>query len=247
MTRCAHSPPTIAPWQASGRRAVVQDRWGLPTGPGSAAHRRIGPGHVEAGSSALRRPDRRGPRDVLGVRVLERSLGSRTVGRWCDWPCRPGRTRRPLRCTTSLSEGQRTTHSTPGVGRFAIPEPVVRSPARCGHECSRQQAPGAAPCVTSAPELPIGLVDTRARGEQSGLVSDGGLESVRDHLLQALAGAVLLRDRLAETGDSEGTHVGLLTVGALNHVLDALAMDHPQGTARMLPRPGRPPVPGFSL
>ena len=92
-----------------------------------------------------------------------------------------------------------------------------------------------------------GLVDTRARAEQSGPVSDSGLESVRDHLLQALAGAVLLRDRLADAGDSEGTRVGLLTVVALNHVLDALALDHPQGTARMLPRPGRPPVPGFSL
>ena len=107
---------------------------------------------------------------------------------------------------------------------------------------------GAFPATSSgpAPYLPLGVVDTRAGGEQAGLVSDGGLESVRDHLLQALAGAVLLRDRLAEAGDNEGTQVGLLTVDALNHVFDALALDHPQGTARMLPRPGRPPLLGFS-
>jgi hypothetical protein len=73
-----------------------------------------------------------------------------------------------------------------------------------------------------------------------------GDDMVENDLLQALAGAVLLRDRLADAGDSEGTALALLTVDALNRLLDALAVDHPSGLAGMIPRQGRPPVPGFA-
>ncbi len=71
-------------------------------------------------------------------------------------------------------------------------------------------------------------------------------DDFENDLLQALAGAVLLRDRLADAGDSEGTAVALLTVDALNRLLDALAVDHPSGLAGMIPHRGRPPMPGFA-
>jgi hypothetical protein len=72
-------------------------------------------------------------------------------------------------------------------------------------------------------------------------------EHVQDHLLQALAGAVMLRDRLAEAGDGEGTHLALLTVQALNEVFGALSMEQPSGMARLLPRASRQPLaPGFA-
>jgi hypothetical protein len=77
-------------------------------------------------------------------------------------------------------------------------------------------------------------------------VSDqAGNEIVEENLLQALAGAVLLRDRLADAGDHEGTTIALLTVEALNRLLDTLAVDHPTGPAAMVVLEGTPPVPGF--
>jgi hypothetical protein len=89
-----------------------------------------------------------------------------------------------------------------------------------------------APCATSGHDA---LVADRATGNQN----------VEDDLAQALAGAVLLRDRLAAAGDSEGTTLALLTVEALNRLLDALSVDHPSGLAGLVAREGRPPVPGF--
>ena len=63
-----------------------------------------------------------------------------------------------------------------------------------------------------------------------------GDDIVENDLLQALAGAVLLRDRLADAGDSEGTALALLTVDARNAV-DVLAVDHPSGLAGCIPTP----------
>ena len=71
-------------------------------------------------------------------------------------------------------------------------------------------------------------------------------ELVEDDLLQALAGAVLLRDRLAEAGDSEGTLLALSIVDALNRLLAALNVDPPSGLAGMVARDDRPPAPGFA-
>jgi hypothetical protein len=71
-------------------------------------------------------------------------------------------------------------------------------------------------------------------------------ESVGADLVQALAGAVLVRDRLAESGDSEGTHWALLIVDALNRVIDALGLERPFGTAALVHRSGTMPVPGFT-
>jgi hypothetical protein len=68
---------------------------------------------------------------------------------------------------------------------------------------------------------------------------------VEHDLLQALAGAALLRDRLAEAGDIDGTRLALQTGTALNRVFAALSMDLPSGTAQLVVRDGRPPAPGF--
>ena len=102
---------------------------------------------------------------------------------------------------------------------------------------------GDAPCRSA---LTMVVASCTTTGHYA-LVSDRatGDEIVEDDLLQALAGAVLLRDRLAELGDHEGTTLALLTVEALNRLLDALSVDHPSGLAGMVPREGRPPVPGF--
>ena len=71
-------------------------------------------------------------------------------------------------------------------------------------------------------------------------------ESVGADLVQALAGAVLVRDRLAESGDTEGTHWALLTITALNRVIDALGVERPTGTAALVHRSGMMPVLGFT-
>jgi len=63
--------------------------------------------------------------------------------------------------------------------------------------------------------------------------------------MEALAGVVLLRDRLAEAGDGEGTTLALQTVAALNRLLDALGAERPVGLAQMIKREGRPPTAGF--
>jgi hypothetical protein len=70
-------------------------------------------------------------------------------------------------------------------------------------------------------------------------------QAVDADLLQALAGAVLLRDRFAESGDHEGTTIALLTVEARNRLLDALAVDAPIGLATMVASESGPPVPRF--
>jgi hypothetical protein len=63
-------------------------------------------------------------------------------------------------------------------------------------------------------------------------------------VLQALAGAVLLRDRLAEAGDRDGTYLALTTVDALNRVCRAAGVE-PSGRAAVISGEDRPPVPGF--
>ena len=66
-----------------------------------------------------------------------------------------------------------------------------------------------------------------------------------DDLVQALAGAVLLRDRLAEASDQEGTHLALLTVDALNRVC-AIRGISTSGRAKLITRPGQLPTLGFT-
>jgi hypothetical protein len=78
-------------------------------------------------------------------------------------------------------------------------------------------------------------------------MTDGRTEPDEPDLLQALAGAVLLRDRLAMAGDSEGSILALHTVAALNRMLTALGLDPPRENAVMVTRDGKPPVPGFRL
>jgi hypothetical protein len=78
------------------------------------------------------------------------------------------------------------------------------------------------------------------------LVSDRAEnQAVEADLLRALAGAVLLRDRFAESGDHEGTTIALLTVEALNRLLDALTVDAPSGLATMVASESGPPEPRF--
>jgi hypothetical protein len=81
----------------------------------------------------------------------------------------------------------------------------------------------------------VGLV-TSARSTVS---ADAGFD-----LVSALAGAVLLRDRLAEAGDGEGTYLALVTVDALNRVAGELGLV-PSGRATLVERSGGPPVPQF--
>ena len=70
-------------------------------------------------------------------------------------------------------------------------------------------------------------------------------EEAQNDLLEALAGAVLMRDGLAETGDSEGLIVALQTVAALNRLVDALGADHPVGSAAMVKRDGERATTGW--
>jgi hypothetical protein len=77
------------------------------------------------------------------------------------------------------------------------------------------------------------------------VVDNGIIEKIRDDVLQALAGAVLLRDRLAELGDRETTVIALMTVDALNRLLAPLSIEPPTGLAAMVPRRDNPPAPGF--
>jgi hypothetical protein len=56
----------------------------------------------------------------------------------------------------------------------------------------------------------------------------------------------MLRDRLAEAGDDEGTRLALMTVSALNGAFDDLSIEHPTGMAKLLPQESRPPAPGFA-
>lgn len=90
------------------------------------------------------------------------------------------------------------------------------------------------------------MVDRSLRNGHAEEVSDQLLGAVEGHVLQALAGAVLLRDRLAEADDHEGTQLALLTVAALNNVLDDLSLPHPTGLAQMLMQDDAPPMPGFA-
>ncbi len=65
-----------------------------------------------------------------------------------------------------------------------------------------------------------------------------------DDVVQALAGAVLLRDRLAEAADQEGTHVALLIVDALNRICAERGIST-GGQAKLITQPGKLPTLGF--
>ena len=65
-----------------------------------------------------------------------------------------------------------------------------------------------------------------------------------DDLIQALAGAVLVRDRLAEAADHEGTSIAVLTVDALNRLCRERGINV-GGQAKLIFRPGQLPTLGF--
>jgi hypothetical protein len=96
----------------------------------------------------------------------------------------------------------------------------------------------------SSSDLPLCACRSAGGLDSIPVVDDRSTDDVRDDVLQALAGAALLRDRLAESGDGEGTVIALKTVDALSRLLDALSIEWPTGLAAMVQR-GKPPAPGF--